>query len=130
MSDSSTPGEPASWTCPHARDARSGCAACYQDSVDPDPALPMWQVAAWFTAIRPIPVKIIRDIRRHGRHFTLAQPSASLFYLLTGHAPARDAAQAIAGLIGFLLHSGYPADVFTVTDTRAVPLPATHTPDP
>ena len=128
MSDRSMPGDAASWACPHARDARFGCVACYEDSVDPDPALPMWQVAVWFTAARAVPIRILKEVRRHGRQFTLAQPSTPLVYLLTGHAPARDAAQAIAGVVGFLLRDQQMVGAFTVTDTRAVPLPTGLTP--
>ncbi|MEV5409448.1 hypothetical protein AB0K60_11515 [Thermopolyspora sp. NPDC052614] len=123
MSDRSMSSEADAWACPHGRNARSGCVTCYEDSLDPDPASPMWQVAVWFTATRAIPVRTLKEVRRHGRQFTLAQPSTPLVYLLTGHAPAHDAAQAIAGVVGFLLRDQQVAGTFTVTDARAVPLP-------
>ncbi|MFD0659520.1 hypothetical protein [Thermocatellispora tengchongensis] len=67
--------EAARWTCPHGRHAGQGCVACYHASGEADPALPLWQIAVWFTSPRPMPIKTLKDVRRHGRRFALDQPS-------------------------------------------------------
>lgn len=105
MSERSMPHDAASWACPHGQDARRGCVACYERSVTPDPALPFWEVAAWFTTEQPIPIRTLQDVHHHGRRFALDQPSTPLVYLLTGHARAHDSVEALAGVIGFLLHN-------------------------
>jgi hypothetical protein len=112
----------ASWACPHGADARRGCVACYEESVDPDPALPFWGVAAWFTSDRPIPIRTFHDIHRHGRRFAIDQPSTPLVYVLTGQAHAEHGVQALAGVVGFLLHNRHVVDAFTVTETRVARL--------
>ncbi|MET8334034.1 hypothetical protein ABZV14_29765 [Streptosporangium canum] len=121
MSERSMPHDAASWACPHGQDARRGCVACYEESVSPDPALPFWEVAAWFTTERPIPIRTLQDVHHHGRRFALDQPSTPLVYLLTGHARAHSSVEAIAGVIGFLLHNRHVVANFTVTETRAAP---------
>ncbi|MEU0519407.1 hypothetical protein [Streptosporangium sp. NPDC006007] len=131
MAHRSMPHDAASWACPHGQDARRGCVACYQESVDPhpayqesvgpDPALPFWEVVAWFTSDRPIPIRTLQDVHHHGRRFALDQPSAPLVYLLTGQARARDGVQAVASVVGFLLHNRHVVADFTVTETRARP---------
>ncbi|GAA5045312.1 hypothetical protein HNP84_002651 [Thermocatellispora tengchongensis] len=112
--------EAARWTCPHGRHAGQGCVACYHASGEADPALPLWQIAVWFTSPRPMPIKTLKDVRRHGRRFALDQPSTPLVYLLTGQARAATGPEAIAGLVGFLLENRHIADAFTVTEIRAV----------
>ncbi|GAA4229302.1 hypothetical protein FHR32_002069 [Streptosporangium album] len=119
MSERSMPHDAASWACPHGQDARRGCVACYQESVDPDPALSCWEVAAWFTTERPVPIRTLQDVHHHGRRFALDQPSTPLVYLLTGHARARGSVQAVAGVIGFLLHNRHVVASFTVTEIRS-----------
>jgi hypothetical protein len=110
------------WACPHGQDARQGCVICYEESADPDPALPSWDVAVWFTSVQPIPVKALQDVHRHGRRFLLDKLSAPHIYLLTGHARAAGGGQAVAGVVGFLVHNRHVVDAFTVRDTRAVRL--------
>ncbi|WP_214414716.1 hypothetical protein [Sphaerisporangium fuscum] len=110
------------WACPHGRDARQGCVTCYEEAVDPDLALPLWDVAVWFTSERPIPVKALQDVHRHGRRFLLDKLSAPHIYLLTGHSHAAGGGQAVAGVVGFLVHNQHVVDEFVVRDTRAVRL--------
>lgn len=119
MSEHSMPHDLSAWACPHAQDARRGCTVCYEESVTADSALPFWEVAAWFTTDRPIPIRTLQDVHHHGRRFALDQPSTPLVYLLTGHARADDSVQAIAGVVGFLLHNRHVVANFTVTETRA-----------
>lgn len=108
------------WTCPHGRHAGKGCVACYEASTDADPALPLWRIAVWFTSERPMPIRVLKDVRRHGRNFALDQPSTPLVYLLSGQARAATSAEAIAGLVGFLVGNRHIVDAFTVTEIRAV----------
>ncbi|GII77767.1 hypothetical protein Sru01_27490 [Sphaerisporangium rufum] len=110
------------WACPHGYDARHGCAPCYQLSGDAEPTLPIWEVAVWFEAHSAIPVRTLKEVRRHGRNYLLDQLSATRVYLLTGHARAAGGAQAVAALVGFLRHDGHLVDGFTVRDFRAVRL--------
>ncbi|WP_030918369.1 hypothetical protein [Streptosporangium amethystogenes] len=119
MSERSMPHDLAAWACPHGQDARRGCTTCYEESTDGDQAQPFWEVAAWFTTSRPIPIRTLQDAHHHDRHFALDQPSTPLVYLLTGHARAGDSVQAIAGVVGFLLHNRHVVADFTVTETRA-----------
>ncbi|GAA3133344.1 hypothetical protein [Streptosporangium carneum] len=121
MSQRSMPHDAASWACPHGQDARRGCANCYEESVDPGLALPFWDALAWFTSERPIPIRTLQDAHNHSRRFALDQPSAPLVYLLSGETRARDGVQAVAGLVGFLLHNRHVVTDFTVTETRATP---------
>ncbi|MFC7647446.1 hypothetical protein ACFQX6_48205 [Streptosporangium lutulentum] len=93
--------------------------ACYEESTDADPELSFWEVVAWFTTDRPIPIRTLQDVHHHGRRFALDQPSTPLVYLLTGHARAVDSVQAIAGVVGFLLHNRHVVTSFVVTETRA-----------
>ncbi|KAB8188385.1 hypothetical protein FH608_043860 [Nonomuraea phyllanthi] len=74
----------------------------------------------WFTSERPMPIRALKAVRRHGRHFALDQPSTPLVYLLSGQARAATGTEAIAGLIGFLLANRHVVDTFTVTEVRAV----------
>ncbi|MFD0469410.1 hypothetical protein ACFQ0B_14615 [Nonomuraea thailandensis] len=74
MGDQSHP-ETARWTCPHGRHVGQGCVPCYRAATAPDPALPLWAAVVWFTSPRPIPIKVLHDVHRHGRHFALDQPS-------------------------------------------------------
>ncbi|RCG31348.1 hypothetical protein DQ384_11600 [Sphaerisporangium album] len=108
------------WACPHGYDARDGCVSCFEESADPDPDSITWDVAVWFNSRRPIPVKALQDVHRHGNRFNLDKLSAPQIYLLTGQARAARGAQAVAGLIGFLLHNRHVVDEFTVQETRAV----------
>ncbi|NUO97222.1 MAG: hypothetical protein HOW71_27150 [Nonomuraea sp.] len=108
------------WTCPHGQHAGHGCVACYSASADPDPALPVWEVAAWFTTARPIPIRALQDIHRYGRGFALTQPSTPLVYVLSGQMRAAAAAEAVAGVVGFLLQNRHVVDDFVVTEIRAV----------
>ncbi|MEV0384907.1 hypothetical protein [Nonomuraea sp. NPDC050643] len=110
----------AQWTCPHGRHAGQGCVPCYHASADADSALPLWEVAAWFTTMRPIPIRALQDIHRHDRNFALTQPSTPLVYLLSGQVRAAAAAEAVAGVIGFLLQNRHIVDEFVVTEIRAV----------
>ncbi|MEV6982893.1 hypothetical protein AB0M95_16750 [Sphaerisporangium sp. NPDC051017] len=114
------PDDAAYWACPHGYDARAGCVTCFVESTDPDPEWVAWDVAVWFISRRPIPVKTLRDVHRHGSRFNLDKLSAPHIYLLTGRAHAALGAQAVAGLIGFLLHNRHVVDEFTVQETRAV----------
>ncbi|WP_433443730.1 hypothetical protein [Nonomuraea sp. CA-141351] len=93
---------------------------CYRSAADADPVLPLWEVAVWFISPRPIPIKVLHDIHRHGRNFALGQPSTPLVFLLTGQARAAQGVEAVAGLVGFLLQSLHAVDDFTVTEVRAV----------
>ncbi|MFI9560384.1 hypothetical protein [Nonomuraea endophytica] len=111
--------EAARWTCPHGRHAGRGCVTCYEDSAEDDQALHLWEVAAWFTTARPIPIKTLQDIHRHGRGFGLTQPSTPLVYLLSGQVRAALAAQAVAAVIGFLLQNRHVVEAFHVTEIRA-----------
>ncbi|PZG18233.1 hypothetical protein [Nonomuraea aridisoli] len=110
----------AQWTCPHGQHAGQGCVACYHASADPDPSLPLWDVAAWFTTARPIPIRALQDIHRHDRGLALTQPSTPLVYLLSGQVRAAMAAEAVAGVVGFLVQNRHVVDEFTVTEIRAV----------
>ncbi|NUW32387.1 hypothetical protein HTZ77_13240 [Nonomuraea sp. SMC257] len=114
------PAEVEHWTCPHGRHAGQGCVTCYQAAADADPALPVWEVAAWFTSARPIPIRALHDVHRHGHHFALDQPSTPLIFLLTGQLRAAQAVEAVAGLVGFLVQNRHIVDEFTVTEVRAV----------
>ncbi|MCP2363804.1 hypothetical protein HD597_010824 [Nonomuraea thailandensis] len=118
MGDQSHP-ETARWTCPHGRHVGQGCVPCYRAATAPDPALPLWAAVVWFTSPRPIPIKVLHDVHRHGRHFALDQPSTPLVFLLTGQARAAEGVEAVAGLVGFLLQSRGAVDDFTVTEVRA-----------
>lgn len=115
-----SPADILQWTCPHGRHAGLGCVDCYLTAADAEPALPLWEVAAWFTTTRPIPIRALQDVHRHGRRFTLDQPSTPLVYLLSGHARATSGAEAVAGVVGFLLQNAHIVDEFTVTEIRAV----------
>lgn len=110
--------EAARWTCPHGQHAARGCVICYRAGADP--ALPLWEVAVWFTSERALPIRALKDVRRHGRGFTLDQPSTPLVYLLSGRSRAVTGAEAVAGLVGFLLDNEHVRDAFTVTEIRAV----------
>ncbi|MGW3349263.1 hypothetical protein ACWDA3_38715 [Nonomuraea rubra] len=115
-----TPADVAQWTCPHGQHAGNGCVACYHASADVDPALPLWEVAAWFTTERPIPIRALQDVHRHDRGLTLAQPSTPLVYLLSARVRAALGAEAVAGVVGFLVQNRHIVDEFTVTEIRAV----------
>ncbi|GAA1713540.1 hypothetical protein AB0K40_28970 [Nonomuraea bangladeshensis] len=93
---------------------------CYRAATEADPALPLWDAVAWFTSPKPIPIKVLHDVHRHGRHFLLDQPSTPLVFLLSGQARAAQAVEAVAGLIGFLIANRSVVDDFTVTEVRAV----------
>ena len=80
----------------------------------------MWRIAVWFTSERPVPIRVLKDVRRHGRRFALDQPSTPLVYLLSGQSRAATGTEAIAGLVGFLLDNRHIVDAFTVTEIRAV----------
>ncbi|WP_327587524.1 hypothetical protein OHA25_11325 [Nonomuraea sp. NBC_00507] len=108
------------WTCPHGLHAGQGCVACYRASTEADPALPLWEVAVWFTSTRPMPIRALKDVRRHGCSFSLDQPSTPLVYLLSGQARAATGTEAVAGLVGFLIDNRHIANTFTVTEVRAV----------
>ncbi|MEV0349912.1 hypothetical protein AB0H88_29400 [Nonomuraea sp. NPDC050680] len=110
----------AQWTCPHGQHAGHGCVTCYEVSADADPALPLWEVAVWFTSARPIPIRTLHDVHRHGRRFALDQPSTPLVYLLSGQIRAELGAEAVAGMVGFLLQNQHIVDEFIVTEIRAV----------
>ncbi|MBN6051003.1 hypothetical protein JYK22_03565, partial [Nonomuraea sp. RK-328] len=115
-----TPAEIELWTCPHGRHAGQGCVSCYQTTAEADPAWPVWEVAVWFTSPRPIPIRTLHDVHRHGSHFALDQPSTPLVFLLTGQARAARGVEAVAGLVGFLVQNPHVVDEFTVTEVRAV----------
>ncbi|MFC5828331.1 hypothetical protein [Nonomuraea insulae] len=108
------------WTCPHEKHVSQGCVTCYGSAADADPALPLWDVAVWFTSPRPIPIRVLHAIHRHGRNFALDQPSTPLVFLLTGQARAAQGVEAVAGMVGFLLQSLATIHDFTVTEVRAV----------
>jgi hypothetical protein len=108
------------WTCPHGQHAGNGCVTCYYISAEADPALPLWEVAAWFTTVRPIPIRALQDVHRHDRGLALTQPSTPLVYLLSGQVRATLGAEAVAGVVGFLLQNQHIVDEFTVTEIRAV----------
>ncbi|MFI7639022.1 hypothetical protein [Nonomuraea sp. NPDC049400] len=110
----------ARWTCPHGLHAGNGCVACYHASAEADPMLPLWEIAVWFTSERPMPIRVLKDVRRHGRRFALDQPSTPLVYLLSGQARAATGTEAVAGLVGFLIENRHIVDAFTVTEIRAV----------
>ncbi|PZG34461.1 hypothetical protein C1I98_27990 [Spongiactinospora gelatinilytica] len=115
-----SPADVLRWTCPHDRLAGRGCVTCYQASADADPALPLWDVAVWFTIPGPIPIRALQDVHRHGRRFTLDQPSTPLIYLLSGQTRAGSGAEAVAGVAGFLLQNRHIVQEFTVTEIRAI----------
>ncbi|TYB64777.1 hypothetical protein FXF51_20185 [Nonomuraea sp. PA05] len=110
----------APWICPHGSHAGNGCVACYHAFSQADPALPTWTIAVWFTSERPVPIRVLKDVRRHGDRFALDQPSTPLVYLLSGQSRAATGTEAIAGLVGFLLDNRNIVDAFTVTEIRAV----------
>lgn len=112
----------AQWTCPHGQHAGHGCVTCYDATAEAeaDPELPLWEVAAWFTTKRPIPIRALQDVHRHGRRFALDQPSTPLVYLLSGQVRATLGVEAVAGVVGFLLQNRHIVDDFTVTEIRAV----------
>jgi hypothetical protein len=114
------PADAVRWTCPHGLHAARGCVACYHASARDDPALPLWEVAVWFTSVRPMPIRALKDVRRHGGRFSLHQPSTPLVYLLSGQARAATGTEAVAGLVGFLVDNRHIDDAFTVTEIRAV----------
>ncbi|MEV0150743.1 MULTISPECIES: hypothetical protein [unclassified Nonomuraea] len=114
------PADVEHWTCLHGRHAGQGCVTCYQEAVEADPALPVWEVAVWFTSPRPIPIRALHDVHRHDRHFAIDQPSTPLIFLLTGQARAERGVEAVAGLVGFLVQNRHIVDEFTVTEVRAV----------
>ncbi|MEU9836871.1 hypothetical protein AB0D67_35485 [Streptosporangium sp. NPDC048047] len=124
MAEHSMPHDFASWSCPHGQDARQGCAACYAESATPGAGPPVWEVVAWFTTEQPLPIRTLQDVHHHGRQFSIDQPSTPLVYLLTGRTSARDSVQAVASVLGFLLHERYTVDGFTATEIRVAPLPA------
>ncbi|MEU6788358.1 hypothetical protein ABZ912_55000 [Nonomuraea angiospora] len=109
----------AQWTCRHGQHARHGCVACYHACADVDPAQPLWEVAAWFTTERPIPIRALQDVHRHDRGLTLTQPSTPLVYLLSARVRAALGAEAVAGVVGFLVQNQHIVDEFTVTEIRA-----------
>ncbi|GAA0994703.1 hypothetical protein GCM10009555_087730 [Acrocarpospora macrocephala] len=115
-----SPADVRQWTCPHAQHARHGCVPCYQASADADPALPLWDVAVWFTTVWPIPIRALQDVHRHGRRFTLDQPSTPLVYILSGQVRTALGAEAVAAMVGFLLQNRHIVEEFTVTEIRAV----------
>ena len=108
------------WTCPHGQHAGDGCVTCYHATAVADPELPLWEVAAWFITVRPIPIRALQDVHRHGRRFALDQPSTPLVYILSGQVRATLGAEAVAGVVGFLLQNQHIVDDFTVTEIRAV----------
>ncbi|MFI6739143.1 hypothetical protein ACIBI9_40000 [Nonomuraea sp. NPDC050451] len=108
------------WTCIHGQHVGQGCVTCYQSAAEADPALPLWKVAVWFTSPRPIPIKVLHDVHRHGRDFALDQPSTPLVFVLTGQARADQGVEAVAGVVGFLLRNRHTIDGFTVTEVHAV----------
>ncbi|MET8866598.1 hypothetical protein ABZW11_26975 [Nonomuraea sp. NPDC004580] len=110
----------AQWVCPHGKSAAQGCVTCYDDSSEAGSAAPVWELAVWFTSERPMPIAALKDVRRHGGRFALDQPSTPLVYLLSGQVRAATAAQAVAGLVGFLLANRHVVDAFVVTEMRAV----------
>ncbi|MFI6818379.1 hypothetical protein ACIBG7_38700 [Nonomuraea sp. NPDC050328] len=110
----------AHWTCPHGEHAGNGCVACYHASASPDPALPAWEVAAWFTTERSVPIRALQDVHRHDRNYVLTQPSTPLVYLLSANVRAASATEAVAGVVGFLVQNEHIDDAFTVTEIRAV----------
>jgi hypothetical protein len=110
----------AHWTCPHGRHAGHGCVACYDSSAAADPALPLWEVAVWFTSTRPVPIRVLHDVHRHGRNFAIDQPSTPLVYLLTGQVRAALGSEAVAGVVGYLVQNQHIVDEFVVTEIRAV----------
>ncbi|WP_344477460.1 hypothetical protein [Nonomuraea monospora] len=67
-----------------------------------------------------MPIRVLKDVRRHGHRFALDQPSTPLVYLLSGQSRAATGTEAIAGLVGFLLDNRNIVDAFTVTEIRAV----------
>lgn len=93
---------------------------CYRAAADSDPALPLWEAVAWFTSPRPIPIKVLHDVHRHDRRYSLDQPSTPLVFLLTGQARASQGVEAVAGLVGFLLENRGTIDDFVVTEVRAI----------
>ncbi|MEU5864240.1 MULTISPECIES: hypothetical protein [unclassified Nonomuraea] len=115
-----SPAEVAQWTCPHGRHAGHGCVDCYHACADADPALLQWEVAAWFTTERPIPIRALQDVHRHDRGLTLTQPSTPLVYLLSARVRAALGVEAVAGVVGFLVQNRHIVDTFTVTEIRAV----------
>lgn len=50
----------------------------------------------------------------------MLQPPTPLVYLLSGQTRAATSAEAVAGLVGFLLGNRHVVDAFTVTEIRAV----------
>ncbi|MFG1706928.1 hypothetical protein ACFLIM_27420 [Nonomuraea sp. M3C6] len=112
----------AQWTCPHGQHAGRGCVTCYHASAEAeaDPSLPLWEVVVWFTSARPIPIRALHDVHRHGRHFSIDQPSTPLVYLLSGQARAALGAEAVAGVVGYLVQNQHIVDEFVVTEIRAV----------
>jgi hypothetical protein len=110
----------AQWTCPHGQHAGNGCVICYHAAGEADPALPLWDVAVWFTSVRPIPIRALHDVHRHDRQFAIDQPSTPLVYLLSGQARAALGAEAVAGVVGFLVQNQHIVDEFVVTEVRAV----------
>ncbi|MDA0631847.1 hypothetical protein OUY22_00320 [Nonomuraea sp. MCN248] len=109
----------AQWTCPHGEHAGNGCVTCYYATADVDQALPLWDVAAWFTTERPIPIRALQDVHRHDRALMLTQPSTPLVYLLSAQVRAALAVEAVAGVVGFLVQNRHIVDAFTVTEIRA-----------
>ncbi|MGN9844414.1 hypothetical protein ACTMTI_40440 [Nonomuraea sp. H19] len=112
----------AQWTCPHGQHAGHGCVTCYHATAEAeaDPALPLWEVAVWFTSARPVPIRALHDVHRHGRQFAIDQPSTPLVYLLSGQVRAALGVEAVAGVVGYLVQNQHIVDEFVVTEIRAV----------
>jgi hypothetical protein len=72
------------------------------------------------TTPRPKPIRALQDVHRHDRSFALTQPSTPLVYLLSAQVRAALAAEAVAGVVGFLLQNRHVVAEFTVTEIRAV----------
>ncbi|MEU1388903.1 MULTISPECIES: hypothetical protein [unclassified Nonomuraea] len=73
----------------------------------------------WFTTERPIPIRALQDVHRHDRDLTLTQPATPLVYLLSARVGAALGAEAVAGVVGFLVQNRHIVDEFTVTEIRA-----------
>ncbi|MFG3437659.1 hypothetical protein ACGF0J_10490 [Nonomuraea sp. NPDC047897] len=58
-------------------------------------------------------------MHRHDRDLALTQPSTPLVYLLSAQVRAALGAEAVAGVVGFLVQNRHIVDAFTVTEIRA-----------